>query len=178
MAKKSMQRIGRYLMVGAVFLAVSGCTGSAPTSPSSGPSSATLLRESIEFIGANAPSGSTLRLVDCVHWAADVCFKDLQLTFSVRSNREADFANLYAEFLTSDGRVCGDSWADNQALFAGVAVTFRTREIFLKCFDRLPFQVAGVRVVVKGHPSSDVSGSAVPIDLMKQEFSIVYTFAG
>ena len=172
-----MRRCLNYLLGVLIVAAMSACQGSVPTSPSSGPSS---LPPSIE-ISASTPSGTTLRLVDCSdNWDIYSCFKDFQISFLVRPNQNAELAILSAEFLTSEGRSCGDSGAETgQRLFAGVVATFRTTAVYLKpdCFDRLPFQAAKVLVLVRADPTPTVSDGSVPVELMKQEFSIDYTFA-
>jgi hypothetical protein len=181
-----MQQSRNCLLVVAVFILVSGCAGGSPTSPSSGQSSAASLPaspESIEIISANAPTGATIRLVDCSdNWDSYSCFKDLQLTFSVRTNQNADLATLYTEFLTSDGKVCGNSWAETgQPLFARVVATFRTTVVNLTpdCFDLLPLKITRALTRVRDTPNPRVNTGLphVFVELMKQEFSIDYTFA-
>src|SRR6185503_13622531 len=125
-----MHRGLNYLLGVLIVAAISGCSGSVPTSPSSGPSSGpSLLPASIE-ISASTLSGSTLRRADCSDEWGDIysCFKGLQLTFSVRSNQNSELPSFYAEFVTSAGKVCGNSWAETRpaALVAGVVATFRT----------------------------------------------------
>ena len=161
------------------FTVVSGCTG-IPTSPYSGP--ATPLPESIEFTSANAPSGTTIKMTWCSdNWDIYSCFKDLRLTFSVRLNRNSELAIFDAEFLTSQGRVCAVSGAAPQPLFAGVSATFRTTDVYLAsndCFARLPFQTTRVLIRVSDIPNPSVNtvGAKTPIELLRQEFSLGYTF--
>ncbi len=167
------------------FAFVSGCTGSSPTSPSSVPSSTASLPESIDFIGANAPPGTTIRLVVCSdNWDFYSCFKGLQLTFSVRSNQNIELAFIDTEFLTSDGRACGYSSGEGgQPLAAGVVAPFRTTAVYLYpgCFDLLPLKMtrvlSRVRYIPNPRENPGPGVQRVPIELMKQEFSIDYTLA-
>ena len=167
------------------FTLGSGCTESNPTSPSSGPASTEPLPDKIELISANVPSGTTVRLVDCSdNWDFYSCFKDLQLTFSVRSNQSIERAYIATEFLTAEGRVCGTSGGENgQPLFAGVEATFRTAAVYLDagCFRLLPQHITRVLTRVRYVLNPTVNpGPGVqrePIELMKQEFSVGYTFA-
>jgi hypothetical protein len=81
---------------------------------------------------------------------------------------------LFTEFRTSDGRVCGETFMETfQPVVAGVIATFQTSPVYLKpdCFDLLPFQ----SVTVLARVTAVSPGTLV--ELMKQEFSIDYTFA-
>jgi hypothetical protein len=98
----------------------------------------------------------------------------------VRSNQNSELPSFYAEFVTSAGKVCGNSWAETSsaALVAGSVATFRTTDVLLNpdCFDLLPFQVAKVRVLVSADPTPGVNDGSVAVELIKQEFTIDYTF--
>jgi len=167
-------------LVIALFIFVGGCAGS-PTSPSSAPSPAASLPESLEMISATVPAGAMLKMEpNCVlNWdrgyrELGMCFEDLRLTFAVRSNRPATDAQLLTEFRRSDGRVCGETFMDtNQPIVAGVVATFQAGPVFLKpdCFDQLPLQTVTVLARVMA------VSPGILLELMRQEFSINYTFA-
>lgn len=174
-----------YLLVAAVAF-VSGCSGSSPTSPSSATPSAPL-PESIELISASADAGSTLRYTSCHlghdgYWDLVSCFDALRLTFAVRSNRDATYARLVTEFRTSDGRVCGETFGRgdagrgdaeiSQPLVANVVATFQTSPVYLRpdCWDLLPFKTVTVLARVTA------VSPGITVELMKQEFSIDFTF--
>ena len=172
---------GRQFLVVIGFL-LSGCSGSNPISSLPQALPAAPLPELIEIISASAPPGSTISLVDCSdNWDAYFCFKDLHLTFSARSNRNSDLRTLHIESLTSDGKVCGDSLEDaNQPLVAGVVAVFRATVVYLKpdCFDLMPFRATHVltRILDTPNPRVNAGVPRVPIEFMKQEFPISYTF--
>jgi hypothetical protein len=47
-------------------------------------------------MSANLPTSSTLHLDDCSdNWDVIVCSRDLQLTFSLRTNRDLEFAAAF-----------------------------------------------------------------------------------
>lgn len=169
------------LVVAVAFM--SGCGGSSPTSPSSTP--AAPLPESIEMISESVSAGTTLRPTSCHlghdgYWDLVSCFEDLYFKFAVRYNRDATYARLWTEFRTSDGRVCGETFGRgdagrgdveiSQPVVAGVVATFQTSPVYLKpdCWDLLPFKT--VTVLAR------VTAGSPPVELMKQEFAIGYTF--
>ena len=168
-----------------IVAAMSGCKGSVPTSPSSGPSPAAPLPESIELIGASADAGSTLRHTSCDlghdgYWDLVSCFEDSYFKFAVRYNGEATYARLWTEFRTSDGRVCGETFGRgdagrgdaeiSQPVVPGVVTTFQTSPVYLKpdCWDLLPFKTVAVL--------ARLTAVGTRIELMKQEFAIDFTF--
>jgi hypothetical protein len=170
------------LVVAVAFM--SGCGGSSPTSPSSATAAAPL-PESIEMISESVSAGTTLRHTSCHlghdgYWDLVSCFEDLYFKFAVRYNRDATYARLWTEFRTSDGRVCGETFGRgdagrgdveiSQPVVAGVVATFQTSPVYLKpdCWDLLPFKT--VTVLAR------VTAGSPPVELMKQEFAIGYTF--
>ena len=133
------------------------------------------------MISESVSAGTTLRQTSCHlghdgYWDLVSCFDDLRLTFAVRSNRDATYARLVTEFRTSDGRVCGETFGRgdaeiSQPIVAGVVATFQTSPVYLKpdCWDLLPFKT--VTVLAR------VMAVSPPVELMKQEFAVGYTFA-
>jgi hypothetical protein len=137
------------------------------------------------MIGESVSAGTTLRLTSCHlghdgYWDLVSCFEDAYFKFAVRYNRDVTYARLWTEFRTSDGRVCGETFGRgdagrgdaevSQPLVAGVVTTFQTSPVYLKpdCWDLLPFKT----LTVLAH----VTAVSPPVELMKQEFAIGYTF--